>query len=77
MVDVLRLADEIGVSFAFPTQTVHLFNQQAQEKKNLDEKYLDAGIDRAKKVLQKPFSLKNPRSNSEDEEQFGKNDIGL
>ena len=77
MVDVLRLADEIGVSFAFPTQTVHLFNQQDQEKKNLDEKYLDAGIDRAKKVLQKPFSLKNPRSNSEDEEQFGKNDIGL
>jgi MscS family membrane protein len=28
MVDIVRLADRIGVSFAFPTQTVHLYREE-------------------------------------------------
>ena len=27
-VDIMRLADGVGVSFAFPTQTLHMFNEQ-------------------------------------------------
>jgi MscS family membrane protein len=27
--DIMRLAKKLGVHFAFPTRTVHLFNEQA------------------------------------------------
>jgi len=27
MLDVLRLAQKIGIDFAFPTQTLHVFNE--------------------------------------------------
>ncbi|MBJ00897.1 MAG: mechanosensitive ion channel protein MscS [Halobacteriovoraceae bacterium] len=76
MIDVLRLAKELEVNFAFPTQTVHLFNETSKPEHKVPEKYLDEGIGRAKGLLGKPLSLKNPRSNANDEEQFGKNDIG-
>lgn len=29
MLDIIRLADQLGVQFAFPTRTVHLFQEQA------------------------------------------------
>lgn len=77
MIDILRLAKELEVSFAFPTQTVHLFQEAAKAIHKVPEKYLDEGIDRSKKVAGHPLSLKNPRSNAQDEDQFGKNDIGI
>lgn len=78
MIDILRLAEQIGVSFAFPTQTVHLFNEDKKEKAKFDPKsFLDQGILSAKKVAESPISLKNPRSNFEDKDQFGNNDLGL
>lgn len=77
MIDILRLSKEVGVSFAFPTQTVHLFNEEGKPEFKINEAYLDEGIGKAKKVISKPFTLKNPRSNATDEEQFGKNDIGV
>lgn len=77
MIDILRLSKEVGVSFAFPTQTVHLFNEEEKPTFNIKDAYLDDGIDKAKRVISKPFTLKNPRSNANDEEQFGKNDIGV
>jgi MscS family membrane protein len=78
MIDILRLAKEVGVSFAFPTQTVHMYKQESTTKDDLVfEKYLDVGITKAHQLVQKPLTLKNPRSNAKDEEQFGKNDIGL
>lgn len=77
LIDVLRFAKDLEVNFAFPTQTVHLFNEQSKELPKELKDYLDQGIARAKKVAQAPLSLKNPRSNSKDENQFGKNDIGF
>lgn len=77
MIDTLRLAKEIGVEFAFPTQTVHVFTGQKVEKVQLTKEYLDKGIEQAKRLVQTPLTLKNPRSNSEDADQFGKNDIGI
>lgn len=76
MIDILRLAAELEVDFAFPTQTVHLFNEEKSQKEALSEKYLDQGIEKAKALGKKPMSLKNPRSNSTDQSQFGENDIG-
>jgi MscS family membrane protein len=33
MVDILRLADELGISFAFPTQTIHLAGGEESENR--------------------------------------------
>ncbi|MCO4754382.1 MAG: mechanosensitive ion channel family protein [Bacteriovoracaceae bacterium] len=77
MIDILRLAKDLEVGFAFPTQTVHLFNETAKPEHKVPEKYIDEGIGRAQSLLKVPLSLKNPRSNANDEEQFGKNDIGV
>lgn len=77
MVDILRLAKELEVNFAFPTTTVHLFNEAEKPIHKDLEKYIDEGISKAQKVVTKPFSLKNPRSNKEDKTQFGENDFGL
>lgn len=77
MIDILRLARELEVGFAFPTQTVHLFNETKAISEEDVQEYLSMGRDKASGVLKKPLSLKNPRSNAQDEDQFGKNDIGL
>lgn len=76
MIDILRLSKQLGVNFAFPTQTLHLFNEAPKPEFKINEKYLDEGIELAKTVVAKPFSLKNPRSNLTSKEQFGSNDIG-
>jgi MscS family membrane protein len=77
MIDILRIAKDIGVNFAFPTQTVHMFNETTKPNFKVNEKYFEDGIQRAKNVTSKPLSLKNPRSNAKDNLQFGGNDIGL
>ena len=77
MIDILRLAKEMKISFAFPTQTLHLFTENAKESHQVDEKYFLQGIETAKKITTKPLSLKNPRSNATDKQQFGDNDFGI
>lgn len=78
LLDILRLAKEIGVEFAFPTQTVHMFQEEkvAQEVIDDSRKTFHAAQEKAKNVLNKPMALKNPRSNAEDKEQFGENEFG-
>lgn len=78
MIDILRLSKELKVGFAFPTQTLHVFNEEKVVSEEFEtQKYLDEGISKAQELLFKPLSLKNPRSNAKDEKQFGSNDIGL
>ena len=77
MIDILRLAKEMNVSFAFPTQTLHMFNESQKQIQQFDEKYFVNGIEKAKTVISKPFSLKNPRSNAQDKAQYGDNDFGI
>lgn len=77
-IDILRIAEDMGVNFAFPTQTVHIFNGEQTDKKQIDSNdYFNEGINKAKEVIQKPLSLKNPRSNAKDKNQFGNNDVGF
>lgn len=75
MIDILRLAKEVDVSFAFPTQTVHMFNQELVPKENIEGEFRAKGREVAKTVAAKPITLKNPRSNGEDREQFGENEV--
>jgi MscS family membrane protein len=75
MIDILRLAKEMGINFAFPTQTVHMFNETQKSQFEINEEYFTTGIEKAKRVTAKPLSLKNPRSNINDREQFGDNDF--
>lgn len=76
MIDILRLSKEVGVSFAFPTQTIHMFSESEKPEFKINNAYLDEGIEKAKNVAKNPFTLKNPRSNAKDKDQFGDNDIG-
>ena len=77
-IDILRLAKDLGINFAFPTQTVHMFTEtkETMTKQQVAE-YFDDAINRAKNITAKPLSLKNPRSNATDKEHFGDNDIGI
>jgi len=60
MVDMMRLADALGVSFAFPTQTVHLFKEEQQDylrqhavpKSMTDRRAQVTGIRKAQEVIQ-------------------------
>ena len=77
MIDILRLANDMEINFAFPTQTVHLFRGKKQEDYSTSDLNFEEGIEFANKVVSKPFSLKNPRSNYSEKDQFGDNDFGL
>jgi MscS family membrane protein len=79
LIDILRLAKEIGVEFAFPTQTVHMFNETKLTKVEVEDskKAFQEAQSKAKLVIDKPLTLKNPRSNSKDKEQFGDNEFGI
>jgi MscS family membrane protein len=53
MLDFLRLADRLGVEFAFPTQTLHVFKEEAggeHEPSDVPEKAVDFRAQRAGRV---------------------------
>lgn len=79
LIDILRLAKEMDVAFAFPTQTVHMFNETKVTKAEVEDskRAFEEAQNKAKSVIEKPVSLKNPRSNLQDKEQFGDNDFGI
>lgn len=76
MVDILRLAKELEIGFAFPTQTVHLFQESTKTEHKFGDAYFEEGAEKAKRLVAKPLSFENPRSNFNDENQFGKNKVG-
>lgn len=77
MIDILRLAKDLEINFAFPTQTIHMFTGVKEQDYASKDLNFDEGIEKAKKVISSPFSLKNPRSNFKEKDQFGDNDFGL
>ncbi|MDA9189596.1 mechanosensitive ion channel family protein [bacterium] len=74
LIDILRLAHDLNVDFAFPTQTLHMYSEgKFEESANGEvEEKLEESIDGVEKkvlgVIQKPMSLKNPSSNLKDYE---------
>jgi len=69
-IDIVRLADQLGVSFAFPTRTVHLFNEEHPQGAHQpshetpqglsDKRAMVAGIRRAKAIVKDQEWRTNP-----------------
>ncbi|ATH07743.1 hypothetical protein BIY24_07225 [Halobacteriovorax marinus] len=62
LIDILRLGRELGIDFAFPTQTLHLFNEEHKAKENCDFEALVYGKELAKGITETPISTKHHRS---------------
>jgi len=59
-VDIVRLAKRLGVQFAFPTQTIHLYQEEAQPFAGADELPEEAGR-RAAAEIAGPLPMPNER----------------
>lgn len=62
LIDVIRLAQNLKVEFAFPTSSVHVINQQAAMHDPLGGDYHLQGAQAAEKISQAPVSFLAPRS---------------
>ncbi|WP_127716012.1 mechanosensitive ion channel family protein [Halobacteriovorax sp. HLS] len=76
LIDILRLGKELEVDFAFPTQTLHIYNEEHAQKGPLDMPYLEKGKVAANEITSHPLSTKTHRS-SADAESFKENEISL
>ncbi len=65
LIDILRLGNKMGVNFAFPTQTVHLFNEEQTTTENIKENYHEEGQKLAKDIYSDTLTPKSPRSKAE------------
>lgn len=64
LVDIIRLAKTLGVEFAFPTQTLHVFNEDKYEISNINEDVFAFGQRQGEEISEKPISPLKPRSKS-------------
>lgn len=62
LIDILRLGRELGIEFAFPTQTLHLYNEEHKNIENPEFEALVYGKDLASKITDNPISTKHHRS---------------
>lgn len=63
LIDILRLGHELKIDFAFPTQTLHLIQENALAKDtNILQDFHKLGAELANKITQNPISMQNPRS---------------
>lgn len=65
-IDIMRLAKQMNINFAFPTTTLHTFNheiQNAELPKDLEE-YMKQSSSTAKQILSQTLTAKDPRSSS-------------
>ena len=65
LIDIIRLAQAMGVEFAFPTRTLHLFNEENQQESAplpLDENFHESGQKLAKNIAKKRISPLRSRS---------------
>ncbi|MBT6325612.1 MAG: mechanosensitive ion channel, partial [Bdellovibrionales bacterium] len=63
LIDILRLGNQMDINFAFPTRTLHLFNE---EQKNINEPDINNfhqwGQNQATEITNNSISLKNHKS---------------
>ncbi|MCK5074298.1 MAG: mechanosensitive ion channel [Bacteriovoracaceae bacterium] len=79
LIDVLRLGNEMGVEFAFPTQTLHLHNNEATQETdtmNSDLDFHEQGKKFADEIINSPITMKKPRSVASNG-TFPKDEIGI
>ncbi|MGB0453549.1 MAG: mechanosensitive ion channel family protein [Bacteriovoracaceae bacterium] len=74
LMDILRLGEKMGISFAFPTTTVHLF-QESHDEKNDKEMNLSGELEKAdqtaSQLSEKTLTPKRPRSSLRDIQNSG------
>ena len=62
LVDILRLGKALGVEFAFPTQTLHLFNEDKGQSETISENFHESGQKMAQNIARKRISPLSSRS---------------
>lgn len=65
LLDILRVAKELDIRFAFPTQTLHLFNEEHKEYRPFEDDskdYLKVGEEAASKIASHPIAAQTDRS---------------
>ncbi len=79
LINILRLAQEIGVSFAFPTQTIHMFNDEKEIVEELpqDSSPYTYGLMNATKITNNPITMQNPRSGIQNGNNFQEDKCGV
>ena len=65
LINILRLGKELGIGFAFPTQTVHLFQGTPQDDIELTQDAYLHGKALAESLSSQPITMKNPRSGAQ------------
>ena len=66
LIDIIRLGKTMEVEFAFPTQTIHLFNENRSELKNIDDNFHEAGQKLAGDITRKRISPLTSRSSKDE-----------
>ena len=62
LVDILRLGHDMEIEFAFPTQTLHLYNEDKKEPKTIEKDFHQQGQNLAQHIAKKRISPLKPRS---------------
>lgn len=62
LIDILRLGHRLEVEFAFPTQTLHLFNQQMKSNTDITEDSHELGKQAANELFNNPITQSQHRS---------------
>ncbi len=62
LLDILRLGESLNVSFAFPTQTLHLYQEEHAARLALDQDPQDVGLTAAQAITNNPMTSSEPRS---------------
>ena len=65
LLDILRIGNELGVEFAFPTQTLHVIQSNQNDHEQLPDNFFQEGKNTAQRLVNKPLTTKNPRSGAE------------
>lgn len=67
LIDIMRLAQKLEVNFAFPTQTLHVHQENHKVASALDPHHAyNQGKEKAIEIINAPISMKTPRSGQDD-----------
>jgi len=65
LIDIFRLGNKMGVEFAFPTQTLHVYKEDhANQKEQIPTNFHIHGTELAKTITSNPISYQGPRSST-------------
>ena len=77
LIDIIRLAKKLGVEFAFPTRTIHMYTEEKTTGVEMPKEGAPQTFGKrlAKDISKKPISPKKPRSNMEGAQDFDESEL--